>query len=79
VGLILGYLSGRQANLSVSRRRTVSIEVGMQNSGLAVALAVAHFGPLAAVPGAVFSVWHNVTGPLLAAIWRRRQPGDQKG
>lgn len=79
VGLILGYLSGRQANLSVSQRRTVSIEVGMQNSGLAVALAVAHFGPLAAVPGAVFSVWHNVTGPLLAAIWRRRQPGDQKG
>jgi len=78
VGLILGYLGGRQANLSVSRRRTVSIEVGMQNSGLAVALAVAHFGPLAAVPGAVFSVWHNVTGPLLAAIWRRRPPADKK-
>lgn len=74
VGLILGYLGARQANVSVSRRRTVSIEVGMQNSGLAVALAVAHFGSVAAVPGAIFSVWHNVTGPLLAAIWRRRQP-----
>ncbi|MFQ5990023.1 MAG: bile acid:sodium symporter family protein [Candidatus Methylomirabilales bacterium] len=78
MGLILGYLGARQANISVSRRRTVSIEVGMQNSGLAVALAVAHFGPVAAIPGAIFSVWHNVTGPLLAAIWRRRQPGVEQ-
>ncbi len=78
MGLIFGYLGARQANISVSRRRTVSIEVGMQNSGLAVALAVAHFGPVAAVPGALFSVWHNVTGPLLAAIWRRRPPGVEK-
>lgn len=77
IGLLLGYLGAWQANISVSRRRTVSIEVGMQNSGLAVALAVAHFGPLAAVPGAVFSVWHNVTGPLLAAIWRRRPSRDE--
>lgn len=74
VGLTCGYLGARQANVSVSRRRTISIEVGMQNSGLAVALAVAHFGAAAAVPGALFSVWHNVTGPLLAAIWRRRPP-----
>ena len=78
IGLILGYAGARQANISVSRRRTVAIEVGMQNSGLAVALAVAHFGPVAAVPGALFSVWHNVTGPLLAAIWRRRPPGPEK-
>lgn len=72
LGLLLGYLGAWQANISRSRRRTVSIEVGMQNSGLAVALAIAHFGPAAAVPGALFSVWHNITGPLLAAIWRRR-------
>ena len=72
LGLLLGYLGAWQANISRSRRRTVSIEVGMQNSGLAVALAIAHFGPVAAVPGALFSVWHNITGPLLAAIWRRR-------
>jgi BASS family bile acid:Na+ symporter len=50
----------------------------MQNSGLAVALAVTHFGPLAAVAGALFSVWHNVTGPLLAAVWRRRPSRDQQ-
>ncbi len=73
-GLVLGYLGSRQAKLPEKRRRSVSIEVGMQNSGLAVALAVGHFEPAVAVPGAVFSVWHNVTGPLLAAIWRRRQP-----
>ncbi|MFQ5802804.1 MAG: bile acid:sodium symporter family protein [Candidatus Methylomirabilales bacterium] len=78
IGLLLGYLGARQANISETRRRTMSIEVGMQNSGLAVALAVAHFGPVAAVPGALFSVWHNVTGPLLAAVWRRRQPGVEQ-
>ncbi|MFQ5960023.1 MAG: bile acid:sodium symporter family protein [Candidatus Methylomirabilales bacterium] len=72
LGLLLGYLGAWQAKISQLRRRTVSIEVGMQNSGLAVALAIAHFGPVAAVPGALFSVWHNITGPLLAAIWRRR-------
>jgi bile acid:Na+ symporter, BASS family len=79
LGLLLGYAGARQANVSVSRRRTVSIEVGMQNSGLAVALAIAHFGPLAAVPGALFSVWHNVTGPLLAAFWRRHPPEEGDG
>lgn len=79
IGLLLGYAGAGQANISVSRRRTVSIEVGMQNSGLAVALAIAHFGSVAAVPGAIFSVWHNVTGPLLAAVWRRRPPGGEHG
>ena len=78
-GLLLGYAGARQAKVSVARRRTVSIEVGMQNSGLAVALAIAHFGPMAAVPGALFSVWHNVTGPLLAAVWRRHPPKGGDG
>ncbi len=73
MGLLLGYVGARQVKVSERWRRTVSIEVGMQNSGLAVALSVVHFSPVAAVPGALFSVWHNVTGPLLAAIWRRRQ------
>jgi BASS family bile acid:Na+ symporter len=43
----------------------------MQNSGLGVALASAHFSPLAAVPSAIFSVWHNISGPLVATIFRR--------
>jgi BASS family bile acid:Na+ symporter len=51
--------------------KTLSIEVGMQNSGLAVALAVKYFAPLAALPGALFSLWHNLTGSLLAAFWSR--------
>ena len=72
LGLTLGYWGPRLGNVSPRRCRTVALEVGMQNSGLAVALAVAHFGPAAAVPGAVFSIWHNVTGPLLATIWCRQ-------
>ena len=72
VGLGLGYLGARGLGLPGRARRTVTLEVGMQNSGLAVALAVAHFSPAAAIPGALFSIWHNVSGPLLASFWRRR-------
>ena len=50
----------------------LAIEVGMQNSGLGVALAMQYFTPLAALPGALFSVWHNLSGALLASIWGRR-------
>jgi len=73
-GLIMGYLGAKYAGQGSTRRRTVAIEVGMQNSGLAVAMAVAHFSALAALPGALFSIWHNVSGPLLASIWRRNPP-----
>lgn len=72
MGLALGYLGARVGNQSVRRCRTVAIEVGMQNSGLAVALAIAHFSPLAALPAAIFSIWHNISGPLLAGVWRHR-------
>ncbi len=71
LGLTLGYWGTRWQKSPPYRCRTVAIEVGMQNSGLAVALAMAHFAPIVAVPGAIFSIWHNVTGPLLASIWRR--------
>jgi bile acid:Na+ symporter, BASS family len=50
----------------------VTIEVGMQNSGLAAALATAHFAPLAALPAALFSVWHNISGSAVASWWARR-------
>ena len=73
-GLCLGYLGAKRAGQNLQRRRTVAIEVGMQNSGLAVALAVTHFSALAALPGAMFSIWHNVSGPLMASIWRRKSP-----
>ncbi|WP_306369545.1 bile acid:sodium symporter family protein [Nocardiopsis sp. CC223A] len=77
LGLGLGYLVGVAGRLPESARRAVGIEVGMQNSGLAVALATAHFSPLAALPGALFSVWHNLSGSALATYWARRAPKDE--
>ncbi len=72
LGLALGYAAARLCGLDTAARRAVSIEVGMQNSGLAATLATTQFSPAAALPAAVFSVWHNVSGSALAAYWRRR-------
>ena len=73
LGLLLGFLIGRLLKLPKPKCVAVSIEVGMQNSGLASSLAVLHFGayPLATVPGAVFSVWHNISGALAAKLYQR--------
>ncbi|GAB2502651.1 bile acid:sodium symporter family protein [Nocardiopsis aegyptia] len=76
LGLGIGYAAGAVSKVPESARRAVSIEVGMQNSGLAAALATAHFAPLAALPGALFSVWHNVSGAIVATLWARRVPKD---
>ena len=72
LGYALGYGFGRLTGQPDRVRRTMAVEVGMQNSGLAAGLAAQYFSPLAALPGAVFSVWHNVSGALLAAYLRRR-------
>lgn len=72
IGLLAGYLIPRLAGQDPITARTLAIETGMQNSGLAVALALKYFGPLAALPGALFSIWHNLSGAVLAAFWRRR-------
>ncbi len=71
LGYALGYCSARLLKMSATKCRAVSIEVGMQNSGLATSLATVHFAqyPLATIPGAVFSVWHNVSGAILANIF----------
>lgn len=73
LGYTFGYLVGRALRLTKEQMRTLSIEVGMQNSGLASSLATVHFAsmPLAAVPGAVFSVWHNISGAVYANILAR--------
>src|SRR5699024_2876162 len=71
-GLLFGYFIAKLMGLSESQRRAISLEVGMQNSGLGVALATAHFGPLAALPSALGAVWHNITGPILATFWSKR-------
>lgn len=73
IGLISGYsitaLFGYESKIC----RTVAIEVGMQNSGLAVALALKYFSPISALPGAVFSIWHNISGALLASYWNHKK------
>ena len=71
-GYLLGFLAGKFCKLSYEDNKAIAIEVGMQNSGLGVALAMAHFSPLTAVPSAVFSVWHNISGSLLATYWARK-------
>ena len=73
LGLGVGYLVGRLLRLQRAKSVALSIEVGMQNSGLATSLAVMHFAafPLATIPGAVFSVWHNISGAIIARIYSR--------
>jgi BASS family bile acid:Na+ symporter len=70
-GLALGYAIGRLLGLSHDKRTSISIEVGMQNSGLASSLATIHFAafPMATIPGAIFSVWHNISGALVAKLY----------
>ena len=77
-GLGLGYLIGCLLGLSASKKRAISIEVGMQNSGLASSLATIHFAayPLATIPGAIFSVWHNLSGAAVAYLYRRFRQSD---
>lgn len=71
-GLLLGYAAAKTFHLAEAKTRAVAIEVGMQNSGLAASLAILYFGPAAAIPGAIFSVWHNVSGALFADYFVRR-------
>ena len=71
LGLTAGYWIIRLFKYDVRTARTVSIEVGMQNSGLSVALAIKYFSTMAALPGAIFSIWHNLSGSLLAFYWQQ--------
>ena len=77
LGMALGWGVGALFGMDAARRRTLAAEVGMQNSGLAVSLAAVHFAsmPLAAAPGALFSVWHNLSGALFANLCNARARG----
>ena len=66
LGYTLGFLVAKLLGMDIAKVKAVSIEVGMQNSGLATSLALLHFGSAAAIPGALFSVWHNISGSLAA-------------
>lgn len=76
LGLLLGFLLAKIVRLDFRDQKAISIEVGMQNSGLGSALALAHFAPIAAVPSALFSVWHNISGSLIASWWGKRNSND---
>ncbi len=78
IGLLGGYWGGRLLGFDEPVCRTLALEVGMQNSGLAAALARAYIGPVAALPAALFSVWHNLSGSLLAGAWAGRGAGQGK-
>ena len=79
LGYLTGFGVGKLLKLDSTKCRAISIEVGMQNSGLATSLAAAHFAqyPLATIPGAVFSVWHNISGAILANFFARTAEKNQ--
>jgi len=70
LGYSLGYYIPKLFKYDKRICRTIAIEVGMQNSGLSVALAIKYFSAIAALPGAIFSVWQNISASLLAELWR---------
>ena len=83
LGYVFGFCVGKFLKLNVAKTKAFSIEIGMQNSGLAVSLANKTFPltPEAAVPGAIFSVWHNISGAILAAIykhWNDKPQGESE-
>lgn len=79
LGIGLGYTIGSILRLSSPKRKAISIEVGMQNSGLACSLAATHFAafPMATIPGAIFSVWHNISGAIVARLYRRMNEDEE--
>lgn len=72
-GMGIGLAAAKLLKVPYDKVTAIAIEVGMQNSGLAISLATANFAanPLATLPGAIFSVWHNISGSVFAGIRRR--------
>jgi BASS family bile acid:Na+ symporter len=78
VGLASGYWICRVLGFNETVCRTVAFEVGLQNSGLATALAMKFFTPASAVAGTIFSIWHNLSGSVLAGYWAKRPNANEK-
>ncbi len=80
IGYAAGYGASILAGMDKTRRKTLAIEVGMQNSGLATSLASTSFPSLAmaTVPGAIFSVWHNISGAILAGFFARKAEKEEQ-
>lgn len=82
IGYLFGFILGKVFGMKLAQKKTLAIEIGMQNSGLAAALAAklaatGAINPIAAVPGAVFSVWHNISGPILATFFANLNDKDE--
>ena len=82
IGYLFGYLLGKVFGMKLAQKKTLAIEIGMQNSGLAATLAAklattGAINPIAAVPGAEFSVWHNISGPILATFFANLKDKDE--
>ena len=78
LGYVIGFFIGKLFRFNLADQKTTSIEVGMQNSGLAAALATTHFDPIAAVPGAIFSIWHNFSGSIVANFYSKMSEDKNK-
>ena len=79
LGLAVGWFAACRLRFAPPRRRALAIEIGTQNSGLATAMALAHFTPAAAIAGALFSVWQNISGALLSNFWATRPVTSDSG
>lgn len=78
LGYALGFGIAKALRMNIAKAKAISIEVGMQNSGLATSLAMMHFGAAAAIPGAIFSVWHNISGSLAANYLASRMTKEKE-
>ena len=79
IGMTLGYFLARLLRCTHKEAVTISIETGMQNSGLAAALSKQFFGISSALPGAIFSVWHNISGAIFASLVRKKITEREQG
>ena len=78
-GMLAGYGVGSAFRMELRRRRTLAIEIGMQNAGLGTVLALNHFGKEAAMPAAIFVFICIITASLMAAVWQRTAPNEAEG
>lgn len=77
IGLFTGFWAARSVKMPVFKAKAISFEIGMENGGLAMALAIAHLAPLAFIPAAIFNLVHNITGPLVATYWRNKAEKEE--
>ena len=73
LGLVIGYFTASFFKFPIDVRKTIAIEVGMQNSGLGMTLSLIHFGKVVALPSAIFSLWHNLSAIFLISFWSKKK------